>query len=84
MPRCVGCHVSLAGFGKRARRKVDVCDYCLRIARHDEDAIARFRRQEHAVDFDVAYLRTRVRSAIHYAWLRSHGLLYAQREAASR
>ena len=75
MRRCVACHTPLAGFGKRARAHVEVCDFCMRIARHNPDAIRRFRKTENATDFDVSYVRMRVRSAVYYAWMKRHKFL---------
>lgn len=77
MLRCWACHTLLASFGKRYRRHVHVCDRCLAIARHDAEAIERFRRQENASKADVAYVEMRVRSAIYYAWSRSRRLARA-------
>lgn len=68
--RCTACHLTLASFGKRAEQEVAACTFCLRIARHDGAAIARFVREERATQFDVDYVRMRVRSAIHYAWMK--------------
>jgi hypothetical protein len=72
--RCMACRTPIAGFGKRASAHVDVCDFCMKLARHDPTAIARATR-EGLDQGEIDYTRMRVRSAVHYAWLKRHDLL---------